>query len=91
MPEERAKVMPYEPVELPADLIAELEALDEPFATKKTRWTDRQDAILLGYWEKKTKADVAKLVGLNESTCRTRYKYLQKQIAAGEQVKEYVE
>lgn len=64
-------------VEIPANLLAELEALPDkrngygPVAFKP--W---QDKVLLEYWGRKTQEDVAKVIGFGVKKCKQRYREL---------------
>lgn len=64
-------------VSLPTDLLAELMAAPD---CKKggpgTRWTPEIDRLLLQFWPIKYKADVARIMGFSETTCRARYREL---------------
>jgi DNA-directed RNA polymerase specialized sigma24 family protein len=83
--------MPYEPVEIPAELLAELEALPAPAQTKKMLWSKEQDAVLLKFWQSRRKSDVARILGRHENTCRKRHEYLTEKIAAGQEPREFTE
>lgn len=46
---------------------------DKPWAA---RFSKEDDAILLKYWTVKKKADVARIIGYSQNTCRKRYREL---------------
>jgi hypothetical protein len=57
--------------------ISMLDSLPEPKpGQKRTNWTTEMDALLLAGWRRKRQKDVARLLGLNIGTCRTRYEEL---------------
>jgi transcription initiation factor TFIIIB Brf1 subunit/transcription initiation factor TFIIB len=62
-------------VEISAEMRAKLEALeDSPINTR--RFTPETDAILLEYWTRKRRPELAKLLGFSDTTLRKRYKEL---------------
>jgi len=59
-------------------ILAQFDALPNSKYDVRFRWTDQLDALLLRYWPKKRKVDVAKLIGTSESKCRERWEELTK-------------
>jgi hypothetical protein len=79
-------------VEIPEYLIAELEVLpNAQNGQRKKQWSPENDAILLKYWGVKIQTDIASIIGLNVSTCRSRYRYLMKCKEEGREPKSYTE
>jgi len=67
-------------VEISAEMAAKLEALEDAHpGGPKHQWTAEEDAVLLKYWRIKRQVDVAELLGLDDNTCRYRYRDLMKQ------------
>lgn len=55
---------------------ARLEALSDRNVGRRMVWTKEMDAILLLGWTKKRHEDIAKIIGLNVTTCRRRFEEL---------------
>ena len=60
-------------VEIDEATLKALEALPDSRPNRKAEFTPMQDAMLLRYWARKRKADVARAVGYSENVCRERY------------------
>lgn len=72
---------PLEPVivELSEDVMKALEELPNSSKDNSSkRWTDEENTILLLYWDKKRKADVAEYLGVSTNTARKQYRALTK-------------
>lgn len=62
-------------VEISAEMKARLDAIaDSPANTKG--FTPEMDTILLEYWPKKNKSELAKVLGFSDTTIRRRYREL---------------
>jgi len=62
---------------IPAEALAELEALPDAIESqKKVTWDPWQDEVLLRTWRIKRQADVAKIIGVSQGTARKRYREL---------------
>jgi hypothetical protein len=66
----------FETVEISPDLLQRLEALPEASTSRARRWTPEEDKALLLYWPVKRHCEVAKALGVAESTARQRYREL---------------
>lgn len=62
-------------VEISAEMKARLDSLtDSP--TQEKKFKPEVDAILLEYWPKKNKTELAKMLGFSDTTLRKRYREL---------------
>ena len=55
------------------DMLAKIDALRDTERTPPRQFTEEQDAIILTFYKKKNKGDLAKLIGCCQSTMRRRY------------------
>ena len=62
-------------VEIDQDIIDRFEALEEPKQVTGW-WTPEREALLMKYWPIKRHAEVAKLLGKSDTTCRRKYEQL---------------
>ena len=72
-----------EPIEVEIDeaTLAKFEALPAAgIGQNGYNWKSEEDALLLRYWPIKRKMDVSRLLGLNETTCRERYRWLTREV-----------
>lgn len=72
----KRELPPIAEVTIPPDIIAQLEAIPAGHPSRRWSSTPEQDAILLRYWPTKDKKNVAKILGVAESTARNRYREL---------------
>lgn len=63
-------------IDIDPDILARLEALPNVRGIRGHQWTAQEDEILNRYWLIKRKADVAKVIGVNEKACRERWEEL---------------
>lgn len=64
-----------ETVKISADVIAKLEKLKDAGKTP-LKLTEEQEAIILEYYNKKDKIELAKFIGISENSLRRHYKRL---------------
>jgi hypothetical protein len=66
-----------ESVEIPQDVHEQLEQVEDvQIGPPRAKWQDWEDKVLLDYWEKKPKREVARTLGKSEEVCRRRYRWL---------------
>ena len=64
----------------------EIESLPDAKDTKPKKFTPEHDAILLEFWNKKSKKDIARIIGYAECTLRKRYEELTRGSSNAEKV-----
>lgn len=65
-----------ETVVISKEMLAKIDSLRDTERTPPKQFSIEQDAIMLKYYEKKNKKDLAELLGVCQSTMRKRYKEL---------------
>jgi len=63
--------------EISKEMMLKIEELQSGHRSK-VEFTPEQDAVILEYYEKKNKSQLAKLLGVAEGTMRNRYRELKK-------------
>jgi hypothetical protein len=64
-------------VEIPKGVQEQLEQVEDThIGPPRAKWQDWEDKVLLDYWHKKPKREVARTLGKSEEVCRRRYRYL---------------
>jgi hypothetical protein len=78
--EKRLPLPQVRPQQLSESELEELvKALPPGIGPKEKVWTEAMDKMLLTYWHKVNKQELAKLLGVSTGTARTRWKMLMKE------------